>query len=139
MFFKKRFEYSSKILLVIVLISSDQILKYIINNTSPALSVCNPYIAWGIHLQGIWLWMFLIFSLVLLGYFLKNNFSYPLLLIIAGALSNMIDRLHFNCVIDFISLSTIPLINKIIVLTNFPIFNLADIFISIGIIWLLII
>jgi len=57
--------------------------------------------------------------------FLKNpkyiihNTSY-LILIFSGALSNLIDRLHYGCIVDFIDLKF------------WPVFNLADAFITIG-------
>ena len=47
-----------------------------------------------------------------------------LLFILAGAISNFADRAVFGCVIDFIDLKI------------WPIFNLADIFITIGVIML---
>jgi lipoprotein signal peptidase len=54
--------------------------------------------------------------------FVPWNLDFGILLILSGALSNVIDRLQFGCVIDFI--------NQPIG----PIFNLADVFISIGVI-----
>jgi lipoprotein signal peptidase len=42
------------------------------------------------------------------------------LFIISGAISNIIDRIYFGCVIDFIDLRF------------WPVFNLADIYITIG-------
>ena len=45
-----------------------------------------------------------------------------LTMIAAGAIGNMIDRLRFDYVVDFIY----------IVLINFPIFNVADIYVSVG-------
>jgi lipoprotein signal peptidase len=54
------------------------------------------------------------------------------LLITAGAIGNLIDRLHSNCVIDFITIKfpfALPFIGN-----TFPTFNLADTFITIGII-----
>ena len=46
--------------------------------------------------------------------------NFFILLILAGAISNIIDRFYFGCVIDFIDLKI------------WPVFNLADIFISVG-------
>jgi lipoprotein signal peptidase len=48
-----------------------------------------------------------------------------LILIFSGGISNIIDRLQFGCVIDFIDLKF------------WPIFNLADIYITIGVIILI--
>lgn len=51
-------------------------------------------------------------------YFIHNTLY--LMLIFSGALSNIIDRLYFGCVIDFIDLKF------------WPVFNLADVYITIG-------
>jgi len=51
--------------------------------------------------------------------FLIHN-TCPIILILSGAFSNLIDRLCYGCVIDFIDLKF------------WPIFNLADAFITIG-------
>jgi len=45
---------------------------------------------------------------------------FPLILILSGGISNLFDRLYFGCVIDFINLKF------------WPVFNLADIYITIG-------
>jgi signal peptidase II len=47
------------------------------------------------------------------------------MLILSGAVSNIIDRLYFGCVIDFIDLKI------------WPVFNLADSFIVLGVILIL--
>ena len=117
-----------KLLFIITLLTIDQLTKNFALNT-----ICNPYISWSIPLHGIFLWPLIIISLFFLFYILKKtNFSYPLLLIAIGAIGNIIDRLHSGCVIDFISISTIPLLNKISFLATFPTFNLADAFITLG-------
>ena len=55
----------------------------------------------------------------------KNLFNtISLALISGGAIGNLIDRLYFKQVTDFIDLLILP--------GNFPIFNLADSFINIG-------
>jgi signal peptidase II len=46
--------------------------------------------------------------------------------VLAGGVSNIIDRLIYNGVVDFVSL------------WQFPVFNLADVFISLGAIWLVV-
>ncbi|MEK7598152.1 MAG: signal peptidase II, partial [Patescibacteria group bacterium] len=54
------------------------------------------------------------------------NFQFfGLTFILSGALSNVIDRLYFGCVIDFIDLKF------------WPVFNLADVFITTGVILIL--
>jgi len=50
------------------------------------------------------------------------DLGFGILLIISGAFSNILDRLYFGCVIDFIQLP------------YWPAFNLADAFIVIGVI-----
>ena len=123
----------SKLLFTAILLTLDQLTKHFAPNT-----ICNPYISWSIPLHGFFLWIFIIIALSFLIHALKkNNFPYSLLLITTGAIGNIIDRLHSNCVIDFISLSTIPLLNKIHFLATFPTFNLADTFITIGAVWFL--
>lgn len=64
---------------------------------------------------------------VLLWLFIKNYWRreifmvFSLSLIIAGAVSNLIDRFYFGYVVDFLSF------------LNYSIFNLADIFIVVGV------
>ena len=126
-----------KLLLIASLLSLDQFSKYFIIRKQLFYS-CNPYISWSIPLSGIWLWAFIILSLIILFYSAKQvSFPWSILFILAGAIGNIIDRLKFGCVLDFISLARIPLLNKIFLLANFPTFNLADTFITIGTTWLL--
>ena len=54
--------------------------------------------------------------------FLINLFNFSILLIISGTLGNLIDRIKYSKVVDWISL------------LNLPIFNLADTYITIGVI-----
>ena len=49
----------------------------------------------------------------------KNNLA--IIFILAGATGNFIDRIRYNCVIDFIQIG------------SFPVFNLADIMITVGV------
>ena len=72
--------------------------------------------------------LIIIFSLTwhLVKYYLNSHIAiFPISLIIIGALSNLLDRIDYNGVIDFIDIST------------FPAFNLADTYITIGVIWLI--
>lgn len=68
--------------------------------------------------------------LVIIYYNFKNKLKpvdyVPLAFIVGGAVGNAIDRLIFGSVIDFIDLGW------------FPIFNIADSFIVIGFIWLIV-
>lgn len=63
---------------------------------------------------------------------LKGNFA-PILigLIIGGAVGNVIDRVRFGAVIDFLNMSCCGINNPYI-------FNLADIFVFIGLVFLLV-
>ncbi|MFW0862664.1 MAG: signal peptidase II [Candidatus Komeilibacteria bacterium] len=64
--------------------------------------------------------------LILINVLLKTKTNlFPLLIIIAGAFSNILDRLNYDAVIDFITIKYMP------------IFNLADIYIVIGLIMLI--
>ena len=124
-------------------ISADQLSKYLsikylkdidISNISFGLVYYeNSNIAFSIPIPGYIasLVAFILIIFILWKYgedmFLKNNYVYIFLsLLITGALGNILDRLMHGFVIDFIKLSV------------FPIFNVADIMISIaGIVFIL--
>ena len=63
----------------------------------------------------------------------SNNLTekFAFIFIIGGAIGNLFDRVYFNAVPDFIDLHW----------NNFHwfIFNIADIFITVGVIWLILI
>ena len=71
-----------------------------------------------------------IISLVLFIYLYKkanSNFErYTVALVIAGTLGNFVDRLLYGSVVDFLDF--------IILGYDFPVFNLADCYLTIGII-----
>lgn len=98
----------------------------------------NRGIAFGMFQGGVI--VFAIVSLLLLGIMIyawfripKEKFYLPLLTVItvlaAGALGNFIDRFFRRYVIDFIQFSMI----------DFPIFNLADVYVVTGVILLVLI
>ncbi len=74
----------------------------------------------------------IILSIVALSYliYLKKDYintkliNNGLLLVFIGGVGNLIDRVHNGYVIDYLKVDILKL--------NFPIFNLADIFVSIG-------
>lgn len=116
----------SKIIIVskIAYLSKHQILKNILSITY----VKNTGAAWSI-LEGKQLLLIaigIIFLSLILLIALKekstliNTIQYALIL--GGGLGNLYDRIFLNYVIDFISIDIL----------NFPIFNLADMFICIG-------
>lgn len=112
--------------LFLFLIAIDQIIKNI-----SSFSICNKNIAWSIPLSpAIFYLAWILIVVVLIYLFLKTKYVSQkifLVLIFSGAISNMIDRLRLGCVVDHIDLKF------------WPIFNLADVYITIGIILLIVI
>ncbi len=87
-------------------------------------------------------WVFLVFSAVAivgLGIYLfrfcKQNWAIKISLafLIGGGIGNMIDRIAFGYVVDFIELPFLwlPVLNQ-----YFPIFNIADSFVTVGVVML---
>lgn len=117
------------------LIFFDQALKYIVRFYR-GFYFCNSSIAWGIKIPLCLFWTFWILIVFFLFYLLyRELFKNPhpqimfvsaLVLISGGTAGNFIDRIIFGCVIDFIDLKI------------WPTFNLADSFIVIGAIILLV-
>lgn len=142
-------KYFKIIILIISLIIFDQISKVLITNyfeVGDSLSIINNFFrflyikntgaAFGIFMNSKT--MLIIVTLMLLVYLiieLKKNInnkviSISLSLIISGALGNLIDRIFRGYVVDFISFT---IFNK-----EMAIFNVADAFITIGVVLLLI-
>jgi signal peptidase II len=113
----------------IAFVAFDQISKHLIRRLG-GFYVCNPGISWGISVPEyiFWiLWMAIISFLLLLLFKKTLTFdSYFLIVILAGAISNIVDRIRLGCVVDFIDLKF------------WPVFNLADIFIVLGAVFLLV-
>lgn len=125
------------------LILVDQIIKYLVSHNlnlgenvfiNPIFQITyvkNYGAAWNIlENQRIFLIIFTSSILFFLLKFLKKVLLFDnkwlissMILIISGAIGNLIDRIIFGYVIDMIQLNFI----------NFPIFNLADIFLCIGV------
>lgn len=108
----------------------DQLLKYIIRNYG-GFYICNPNIAFGIKISEILFYVLWIPIVFLLAIYLCKKYFMPapptgrhdilyITLIMSGAISNIIDRLYYGCITDFIDLRV------------WPVFNLADIYITIG-------
>lgn len=88
---------------------------------------CNENIAWGIPLKGLlFLFLWIISILVLIWLTKRHCWNFFLLMILAGAFSNMIDRIFYGCVVDYIKIGI------------FPVFNLADTSITIGLLLFLV-
>lgn len=132
------------IILGIVILVSDQITKLlvieksfvIIPNILDFTYIKNTGVAFGIGTNNLIL--IIILNIIILGFIIKflkerNNqvdFSIiiALILVLAGGISNLIDRIFRGYVIDFIDVN----------LLDFPCFNIADISITVGIMILII-
>lgn len=116
-----------KLFLIPSLILADQAIKYFFYHhptiNSWLVFSCNPVIAWSLPLSGLLFWLIWLLAISALFFFTKKNqWNIFLVLCLAGALSNALDRLIYGCVVDYIQLF------------RFPVFNLADILISGGVI-----
>jgi signal peptidase II len=113
--------------------------KYLIRTTG-GFYICNKNLAFGLTFLEVFaiiilfILVFFIFNLKfkILNLKLISNSKFKIsnldiihriifALIISGGLSNIIDRIYFGCVIDFINLHF------------WPVFNFADIYITIGV------
>jgi len=131
---------------ILVLVGLDQLTKVLITETivyGERISVIpsffyitqhhNPGAAWGI-LEGEFVF-FVFVTIFALGLFTylsfdmdfkhKKFYSIGLTLLIAGTIGNFIDRIVFNYVIDFLDFYIFSY--------NFPIFNVADMALTIGV------
>jgi len=110
-------------LIIFLILILDQSLKYLVltnKNSFIDSFVCNSGISFGLTLSLFSFWFFWFSAILILLFLIKKFKSFFLLLVLAGAISNFIDRLLLGCVVDYISV------------LNFPVFNLADFFISFG-------
>jgi signal peptidase II len=115
-----------KVALALILIIADQSFKYILHKSLLSFLwggffvnlTCNQNISWGIPLTGkvfFILWSLLATSLVLWAR--KTNWNIFLIIVLSGAISNLLDRIFYGCVIDYLALEI------------FPVFNFADVLI----------
>jgi signal peptidase II len=117
------------------LVLIDQLTKYSVRHWG-GFYICNEGIAFGLVPSPVIFWFFWIsmitFILIQIFNIQFSTFNQlsiskfsmsklPLYLILSGAISNIIDRIYFGCVIDFINIPFWP-----------AIFNVADAFIAIG-------
>ncbi len=126
-------------LLIAAVLAADQLTKWFVRSRAADLPhrltswvtielVHNRGISFGTFAQGGG-WVLILISavvvvLVVLLFRLGPRYSLPLALIIAGSVGNIIDRLRFGFVWDFV---TLP---------HWPTFNVADIAIATGAVWL---
>lgn len=143
--------YLPAIISIIILVFFDQISKFyittnfqlydsipIINNVIELHYIRNYGAAWGI-LQNKQILFYIITIIVLLfmsAIYIKitnlnkyKDIKIVLIFIISGALGNFIDRVRLQYVIDFIYFKII----------NFPVFNIADCYVTLSFIYLIII
>jgi len=122
---KKRLFY---LLIFLLVFCIDQLSKKIIR-LSGGFYLCNHDLAFGLKIPPILFWFFwtAIITSIVWAFFRKKSAlnKLPLLIIFSGAFSNLFDRLTLGCIVDFIN---IPF---------WPVLNLADCFISLGVIMLL--
>lgn len=129
------------IIAIVVLVSLDQFVKYLtvthlmlkpivlIENVFELTYVENKGAAWSILENQIWFFILMtVIILALIAYACYKKMIYTklgqisLVLICAGAIGNLIDRITHGYVIDMFSFKLI----------NFPVFNVADICIVCG-------
>ena len=112
----------------------DQVLKYKIRQNG-GFYLCNSGISFGIQLPVPIFWLilglFLFFLAVCFIFLHKQAFSLNFLflglgLIMGGAVSNILDRFFFGCVLDYI----------FVFKKFFPVFNVADISIFCGLLFI---
>ena len=134
------------ICLMVAVVLSDQLLKFYIQQNVPlnvsyevipdVLSigyVRNFGAAWSMWLGQRWLLSIIsLVALVIFGYYFKklhHNWGYGLgfSLLIGGTLGNLLDRLFSGYVVDMLELDLI----------NFPVFNIADCALTLGVIVIL--
>ncbi len=120
--------YKHKIVIGLLIIFADQVMKYLIRQYD-GFYICNSGIAFGISIPSYIRWSLTGIMFLGLYFLMKKSANYGVrayklgvIFILSGAVSNIIDRLFFGCVIDFIDIK----------IFNYPMFNVADIFIFIG-------
>lgn len=125
----KKYSIFSYLTIGIFLIFLDQLIKYFVNRFYPALIFHNYGIIFGWIQSELVGYVLLVFGFLLLIYIIiqqkkQGIINYlAIILIVAGALANLIDRLRFGYVVDYIHFF------------NLNVFNLADILIFLGIIF----
>lgn len=136
------------LLLAIVLVAADQVVKHLVvanvalNSNQPLVpnllaitNLRNDGAAWSILEGQQWFFTVVtIIALLVIVYLFYRwrkhpQWLWPLTLILAGTIGNFIDRLQNGYVVDMFELLFI----------NFPVFNVADVCLTVGVLWLLVI
>lgn len=141
--------YSAQIALAIIILLADRITKTlaltyctterVINSYASCILTFNRGISWGMlhdSSNGVFWGVTLMIACITayLGYLTLQRMragdsAFGYVCVVAGSVSNLIDRLMYGAVIDFISHSYGG--------WNFPVFNLADVYIVCGIMMIL--
>ena len=145
-FMKRFFKYLIPVLATVVLLGLDQLVKYFVsthmelNQSIPVIKgvleiryIRNSGTAWGMFAGMDMHYFFVVLTLILAAFavYAYVRFSgdrkyrpicVTLVILFAGAMGNMIDRIVYHEVIDFIYFCLI----------NFPIFNIADIYVVVS-------
>ena len=118
---------------IALLMNKDKLPITVINNVLNFSYVENSGAAFGIKVGSVW--TFVLVNIVILGIIIKfihcqmsklnNKIVVILSLVLAGGISNLIDRIFRGYVVDFIDITPI---------VNFPLFNFADIMIVVAVI-----
>lgn len=117
---------------IVILKNRENLPITVINNVFMLSYVENSGVAFGIKVGSVW--SFIIVNIVILGIIIKfmysqlqelNNKTIIILsLVLAGGISNLVDRIFRGYVVDFLDIT--PII-------NFPVFNFADIMIVVAV------
>ena len=132
------------IICFLILVGIDQITKYLVTHNMELFSsipviqdvfeihyIQNPGAAWGILANSYILFYIVTVIVFILGvcFYIQcarfkhfQDFRVLIVLILAGATGNFIDRIRFQYVIDFLYFKLI----------DFPVFNVADCYVTIG-------
>lgn len=138
--------YIVPILCIAILTAVDQLTKYIVTGSfvlyesRPAIKnilsftyIRNSGVAWGLFAGNRILFLILTVLVLLLCFYVYTNIAgqkkylplrISLVVLVAGAVGNMIDRIKLGYVVDFLCLEFI----------DFPIFNVADILVTVSMI-----
>lgn len=138
--------------IALVIIAADQFTKWLVLQNmelGERIPVFEPYLAWLSHrnrgaawgmLEGQ-MWLFAVITIAVIAgilyYFHKHAqgqplFQLSLMVILGGAIGNFIDRMLRGEVVDFVDV-LIPVVNY-----HFPIFNIADAALTIGVILMIV-
>lgn len=113
----KHYKNIGLFLLIILILRA--ITRFFVFSTNFSL---NSKIFFGLFLDNTWAMVILVLFFILfsLWYYFKPKYRFPIIIISAGILSNLLDRIFFKGVIDYLNYWFIPT------------FNLADVLIVVG-------